>query len=86
MTTTGTHRRPARRRKNRRCRATRPVPAVIQRAPDRQGTAILVAFGALVTLWLLSGPIDGVMMAESMLLPPLVGYEIGNQAAAAEGR
>ena len=72
--------------RSRRPPSTRPAPAVIQRAPDRQGTAILVAFGALVTMWLLSGPIDGVMMAESMLLPPLVGYEIGNQAALAEGR
>ena len=72
--------------RSRRPPSTRPAPAVIQKPPDRQCAAILVAFGAVATLWLLCGPLDEWMMAESVLLPTLVGYEIGHQAAKAEAR
>ena len=71
--------------RSRRPPSTRPAPVVVQ-APDRQGTAILVAFGALVTLWLCAGPIDEWMRAEALLLPTLVGYDVGDQTAKAKGR
>ena len=58
----------------------------LQKAPDGPSAAILTVFGLLVVLWLLGGSGDATQMAESMLLPPLLSYEIVDQAARAEGR
>ena len=48
----------------------------LQKAPDGPSAAILTVFGLLVVLWLLGGSGDATQMAESMLLPPLLSYEI----------
>ena len=66
--------------------STRPAPAPIQNAPDRQCTVVLVAFGAVATLWLLGGPIDDTSNAYAMVLPPLAVYEAVEQCARAEDR
>ena len=60
----------------------------MQKAPDLHGGAILTAFGAVIVLWLAGGPLDAMSLPLSLLLPPLVGYEIGAQCAgkAPQGR
>ena len=55
---------------------------VTQPAPDLRSGAILTAFGAVVTGWLLSVvPPNDVSLLLAVLLPPLCGYEIGAQCA-----
>lgn len=60
----------------------------MQKAPDLHSGAILTALGAVIVLWLVCGPLDGMSIYLSMLMPPLVGYEIGAQCAgkAPQGR
>ena len=59
-----------------------------QKAPDRQTAAILAAFGLVVALWMVTGPVEALSIIGAMLLPPLLGYEVGGQCAgkAPQGR
>ena len=56
------------------------------KAPDTESALVLMAFGALIVLWLMSGPVDAAMLAETILLPSVVAYDLGDQAAKGEGR
>ena len=56
---------------------------MVVKAPDLMSAAILTAFGMAVTAWLLCGPIDEMMLALSLVLPPLAGYDVVLQCAKA---